>query len=156
MEPETVLACGVVNNVSGRARAWVRIALNMKALEASLKALLKHHRPVRHTRGAVSQWKANGNAAEWMGWFGWKTHSETKTHRHTLMRRDPIPFLMNVTDRTHPHVPQLLEVFYKPRASLLLCPEGSLILLALIATLEAFDFTLRPSHALDTGTYVRP
>ena len=49
---------------------------------------------------------------------------------------------------------QLLEVFYKPRASLLLCPEGSLILLALVATLEAFDFALRPTHALDTGGWV--
>lgn len=46
-QTETVLASGVVNNVVGRARAWVRIALNMKALESSLRALLKHHRPVR-------------------------------------------------------------------------------------------------------------
>lgn len=45
-------------------------------------------------------------------------------------------------------------MFYQPQASLLLCPEGSLILLALVATLEAFDFTLRPAHTLDTGTCV--
>lgn len=43
---ETVLASGVVNNVVGRARAWVRVSLNAKTLEASLRALLRQHRPV--------------------------------------------------------------------------------------------------------------
>lgn len=63
----------------------------------------------------------------------------------------------HTTQHTRPHTKthaQLLEMFYKPQRSLLLCPEGSLILLALVATLQAFDFTLRPSHTLDTGEYV--
>ena len=40
-------------------------------------------------------------------------------------------------------------MFYRPSSSLLLCPEGSLILLALVATLESFHFNLSLLPALD-------
>ncbi|KAM3570389.1 hypothetical protein VYU27_007547 [Nannochloropsis oceanica] len=85
---ETVLASGAVNNVVGRARAWLRLCLNMGCLESSLRALIAQHN-------------------------------------------------------------HLLQVFYRPSASLLLCPEGSNILLALVATLESFQFSLSLLPALD-------
>ncbi|EWM22238.1 rap2 interacting protein x isoform 3, partial [Nannochloropsis gaditana] len=43
----------------------------------------------------------------------------------------------------------LLQVFYDPSLSLLLCPEGSLILLALVSTLETFSFSLHLKPGLD-------